>query len=215
MLDQLANLRLDERPILGDRNINGDVANVAEKKRPEVLRRKTTNTEDEIIHISSDEENGLAKAPAAHRLPKAIHLNRLTKSLPDATNNAAMSKVVREFIDVLQSNQSRVLTKEGFAFLDGLYKQLADPEVFAIPMRTSRSRGHSQFEEDTQIDLRRAKMNKLSALRRDASCATNNSELAKLVTDFGRVIDKSNGRNLTKEAFGFLEALATRLRALR
>lgn len=185
-----------------------------EKDKPGQLRRQETNPEDEIVLLSSDDENDPDKAPAAHRLPKATQLVRLTRSIPDATNNVALSKLLRDFIEVLQSNRSRTLTKEGFGFLDALHKHLADPNAFVLPIRTSRSKG-SHNEESRELDPRRAKANKLYTLRRGVNYANNNEALGKLVVDFGGVIDKSNGRTLTKDAFGFLEDVTAKLRELR
>lgn len=221
VLRDLARLDLRDRQVLGTRNTNEGPVNllqqIAQKKqqKPAPLKRQATNPEDEVIQISSDDENEPTKAPAVLRLPKATHLVKLTKSLPDATTNLALSKSVREFIEVLQSNRSRTLTKEGFGFLEALNRQLADPDVFLVPMRTSRSKGSPSEEASREVDARRAKMDKLFGLQRDVNKASSNAVLAQLVSDFGAVIDKSSGRTLTKDAFGFLESLAARLRALQ
>ncbi|KAI0081547.1 CK1/CK1 protein kinase [Panus rudis PR-1116 ss-1] len=221
LLHDLVGLHVQEegggqRQVLGARNLNEN----QQKGGPpdaENVRKGARTDPDGVIVISSDDENDSQKAPAAIRLPKATHLAQIARTIPDATNNVALAKAVREFLDVLQSSRSRTLTKEGFAVLDALYKQLADPSVYIVPLRTSKSRGDNTntSAENTHLDARRAKMNKLFALRRDVQQAKDNKTLAKLVAEFGAVIDRSNGRTVTKDAFGFLEGLATRLRALQ
>lgn len=204
ILNGLANLQLGDRQVLADRNeiangvrVNGDT-------------KKLVASED-IIIISSDNENGPGKAPATVRLPKAMHLARLAKAVLDTTDNVALSRAVQEFVGVLQDSRSRTLTKEGFAFLDALYKQLADPSVYIQPIRTSRPRNSVADQQDAPLEPR-AKMNKLRALNQEVSKAQGNKVLAEMVAEFGAVINKSSGRTVTKDALEFLKNLASKLR---
>lgn len=173
----LANLALSPRQVLGQRNVNEAAA-----PRPaegEVKKKKTQaeHSQDGVIVIS-DDENELYVPPGGVRLHKAAHLSLLARKVPDTTDNAALSKLVLEFWQVLSSNRSRALTKEGFAFLDALYKQLTDPSVYVVPMRTSRTRGHTT-ENPVVLD-RQAKMNELFKLRIDVGRANSNETLAKM-----------------------------------
>ncbi|THH30032.1 hypothetical protein EUX98_g4143 [Antrodiella citrinella] len=207
----LANLALGPRPVLGERDVNEP--NVP---RPPVAEegKKKAQPGDNVIVVSDDSENDADKPPTGGRLPKAARLAALARTVSSATDNAALSKLVLEFWQVLQLNRSRALTKEGFAFLDALYKQLSDPSVYIVPMRTSRSRGQTSTENPEVLDRQR-KMNELLRLRIAVSKAGNNKALAQMVADFGSVIDKSNGRTVTKDALGFLEGLAGRLRVMQ
>lgn len=85
----------------------------------------------EISSDSSEEES----APRQPMLPKRVRLVKLTKRAGAGTDNLELSKLVLEFIQVLQMNSSRTLTREAFEFLDALHKQLADPSVFIVPTR--------------------------------------------------------------------------------
>lgn len=210
LLKDLADLQLTEpRQILGER---ANVNNVPQAAQPKKTKsRKPTG--DSIVIISTDGEN--ETAPKSARLTKAEQLTLLTSTVQDATDNTMLSSIVRHFAQVLETSKSKSLTKEGFAFLDALYKQLADPSVYVLPMRTSRTRSGTQQETaPNEADARRAKMDKLYALRRDVAAAKSNRMLAKMVTEFGTCIDKSRGRTVTKDAVGFLYGLADRLRAM-
>lgn len=216
ILNDLAQLRLEEpRQILGQRVNN--IPNAARPPPQAAAAKKAqseASDEEGVIVISSDGENGVPQRAAAVRLTKAAQLLQLTQAAQDATNNVMLARVVRDFAHILESSRSRALTKEGFAFLDTLYKQLADPSVYVVPLRTSRTRSGAQQETAPEADARRAKMDKLYSLRRDVATAKSNRMLAKMVSEFGATIDKSKGRTLTKDAFGFLDNLANKLRAM-
>jgi casein kinase 1 len=117
---------------------------------------------------------------------------------------------------LLQANSSRTLTKEGFAFLDALYKQLVDPSVFVLPLRTSRSRNSDKEQfPPHEVEARHTKLGVVARLRRAVGEAESNKALAQMVADFGAVINRSSGRTVTKDGFGFLEGLAARLRVVQ
>ncbi|CCM04939.1 uncharacterized protein FIBRA_07136 [Fibroporia radiculosa] len=179
ILNNLANLQIRDRQVLGSRKETADA------DRDEV---KTPVGFEDIIVISSDDEN---MAPAAMRLPKAVQLNKLVRSVPGATDNVALARVVHDFVTVLQDSRSRTLTKEGFAFLDALYKQLADPSVYVQPLRTSRPRDSAKDGEQVHPEPRQVKQNKLWNMRRDVATAKNNKALAQLVAEFGALINRS------------------------
>lgn len=215
VLKDLAQLKLGEpRQVLGNReNIPRPV--VTPPAKPAQQPKKVQAPDPEVIVISDGENAApLGQKAAVVKLPKAAQLAQLARRVPEATDNVTLARVLRDFIDVLESSRSRTLTKEGFTFLDALYKQLADPSVYAVPLRTSRTRSGRQQENAPEADARRIKMDKLFRLRRDVVQAKSNRALAKMVADFGACIDKSKGRTLTKDALGFLEGLTGTLRAM-
>lgn len=205
VLNDLAKLQLNPpRPILGNQT------NVP-------AARKDAKKSSEIISVNDSSEDDRLK-PNGQRLPprtpvrtkKASQLQKLKLSVLDSTDNAALAAAVEEFTKFLQLG-SRTLTKEGFAFLDALYKQLADPSIFVHPLRTLRStnREDSQAPQPAHV-----KLGVVARLRREVGTASSNRVLANLVADFGAVTNKSSGRTITKDGFAFLEGLAARLLAL-
>lgn len=206
ILHDLANLQLGDRRVLGERN--------ADANKPRGNGHAAGRLPPNVIIISDgdgDENTGPAKPPSGTRMTKAMHLNKIARTVSDSHDNGSLAQVVGEFVDLLHASRSRTLTKEGFAVLDALHKQLADPSVFIQPLRTSRSGGGSAAHAP---EPRYVKMNKLLQLRTGVAQAADNRALARMVAEFGAVINKSNGRTITKDAFGFLENLADRLRTL-
>lgn len=206
VLNDLAKLQLNPpRPILGDQT-NVPAARKDDAKKP-----------SEIISVSDSSEDDRLK-PNGQRLPprtpvrtkKASQLQKLKLSVLDSTDNAALAAAVEEFTKFLQLG-SRTLTKEGFAFLDALYKQLADPSIFVHPLRTLRS---TNREDNQAPQPAHVKLGVVARLRREVCAASSNRVLANLVADFGAVTNKSSGRTITKDGFAFLEGLAARLMAL-
>lgn len=210
ILHDLAKLQIGDRQILGDLNevANGVRANAADAQ-------KQTQPSNEVIVIGSDDENALGEAPADVRPSKAVQIAKLTRVVSESVDNIALAQALEGLVEVLRDSRSRSLTKEGFAFLDALYKQLADPSVYIQPMRTSRPRNSAKDSEQApRPQPRYEKMNKLWNLKRDVTHASSNKMLAELVAEFGAVINRSTGRTITKDAFGFLDGLAERLREL-
>ncbi|KAH7909909.1 kinase-like domain-containing protein [Hygrophoropsis aurantiaca] len=213
ILHDLAKLQLNDRPILGDQT------NIPAPPKPDKPEAKKPAQLGDVIEISSDDEDtSRATQPRAAptRTSKAIELSRLQRALLDAKNNAAIADAVAEFTTLLQSSRSRALTIDGFAFLDKLYKQLANPSTDARvqPLRTSRTRSGSSLDGGSSGQAPSSKLNIVAGLRRDVGSAQDRKVLAKMVADFGAVTDKSSGRNITKDGFAFLEGVAERLRAL-
>ncbi|KAJ7640545.1 kinase-like protein [Mycena rosella] len=211
ILNDLTNLDLGD-PVLGDR----ETVDEAVRKAKDAAKDDSTkddNQSREVIDITSDSENDTT-IPPPFLTPKAYKLTKLTKRASEALDNAGLSELVFEFVRILQSNSSRTLTKEGFTFIDTLYKQLADPSVFVLPMRTSRQRSADkklqQEKEPTHV-----KLGVVARLRREVLGASSNRALAKMVEDFGQVTNKSSGRTVTKDGFAFLEGVAERLKVLQ
>ncbi|KAI0035189.1 kinase-like domain-containing protein [Vararia minispora EC-137] len=159
-------------------------------------------------------------APAAlsvrsGRHTKAARLLRLAQQTEAAVGNPQLAALVHAFRETLAST-GRTLTKEGFAFLDGLHKQLADPDIFVFPLRTSQaqrqrlSRDQPRPREVTAEERR----SRLCQLRTGVAHAQNNRALAKMVSDFGRMMDQSTAKRLTKDGLAFLEGVEERLRTL-
>ncbi|KAF4577125.1 hypothetical protein EYR36_005112 [Pleurotus pulmonarius] len=219
ILRGLGNLALVPQPALQDKS----------PMRAEVNQRAVENAYKEdsvhraapkpirvhaVIEISSGSED--EKPHMLGRTPKAYRLDRLAAKLGSATDNARLAAIVLEFIQVLKGyNSSRALTKEGFAFLDALHKQLSDPSVFVLPMRTSRSRSSNSGLPIDQKQPAHVKLGVVARLKRDVQNASSSRALAKMVSDFGTVTNKSSGRTITKDGFAFLEGLAARLETLR
>ncbi|GJE98274.1 casein kinase 1 family protein [Phanerochaete sordida] len=212
ILKDLADMHLTEaRQVLGERANANNVSRAVQRGVP-LKKARFKNPEDaKGIVVISDSEVGTALNA---RLTKAEQLAELARVTPNAVDNAMLAQIVRQFAEVLETSKSKALTKEGFAVLDAVHRQLADPSVFIVPMRTSRTRSDTQQEAAPEGDARRAKMDKLFALRRDVATAKSNRMLAKMVTEFGACIDKSRGRTVTKDAVGFLHNLADRLNAM-
>lgn len=126
ILNDLTKLNLDGRQILGDKT------NVESKTSGGAKKGKKLQTE--IIEINSDSD-GNSSVETAYLMPKAARLSKLASRASHATNNLALANLIEDFVEVLRSNSSRTLTKEGSHFLDVLHKQLADPSVFVTPIR--------------------------------------------------------------------------------
>lgn len=232
VLNGLANMQLGERQVLGVRDnlVNRDT-NAAPKdgKKGGKPPKPSPPKSKEVINLISDDEGSRDEnaraAPAAGRLTKAARLAQIAREVAAATDNVALARLVRDFARTMEENRSRMLTKEGFAVLDALHKQLGDPSVFVAPLRTkARASGASEIgdgngngngEADASgRETRQGKMNKLWRLGLDVRGAASNAQLAGMVAEFGKVIDRSSGRTVTKDGFGFLNGLATRIEAL-
>ena len=206
VLDDLGRLRLEETPqVLGDRK---QIADAVQQAREAVNKPSS----DDVIVISSDDEDDSTKP-----VPKARRIYLLRTKVSAATDNATLSKLLLEFVEVLEKTYSKSLTVEGFAFLDTLYKQLADPSVFVQPMRTSKRSGGSvnDTQEVDALAKGRARRGRLVTLKADLGRAETNRALAGLVKAFGTEIDSSKGKTLPKTAFEFLYALSTRLKEIK
>lgn len=208
VLGDLGKLRLEEAPqVLGDRTQIAD----AVRRAREAVNRPQSDDKDVIV-ISSGDEDG-----STMEIPKARRIYLLRTKVSAATDNATLSKLLLEFVGVLEKTYSKSLTVEGFAFLDTLYKQLADPSVFVQPMRTSkRSGGSANDTQDADALARgRARRGRLVTLKADVGRAQSNKALAGLVKTFGAEIDSNKGKTLPKTAFEFLHVLGTRLGEIR
>jgi hypothetical protein len=216
LLRDLAQMNINSknsgRPVLGDKK---NVQDQGVQNGRLLLKKPDADT---IIIISDDERWGRGvPGPAEQRVTKAARITKLTQAAGQAIDNRVLAQITAEFVKVLQSSNSRTLTREGFAFLDALHKQLADPSVFIVPLRTSKARSQGQeptadlpAEEAAQV--RRSRLN---ILRASVAKAQDNKSLAKLITEFGTLIDKAAGRKLTKDGLAFLENMADRLLVVR
>ena len=112
--------------------------NIHDTKDADSEENTDTESQDNkitTIEISSDSSEEEESAPQQPMVPKRVRLLKLTKRAGAGTDNRELSGLVLEFIQVLQMNSSRTLTREAFEFLDALHKQLADPSVFIVPTR--------------------------------------------------------------------------------
>ncbi|KAI0755081.1 CK1/CK1 protein kinase [Daedaleopsis nitida] len=183
----------------------------------------------EVIEISSDEDENahrLVLPAGGGRLTKAARLAQLAREVGAAADNKALARLVREFVAAMQENRSKMLTKEGFAVLDALHRQLGDAPAHAVaPLRTVRPRNSNASVDagagtgaaaDAGTDgsgreTRQGKMNKLWRLGMEVRAAGSREQLARMIAEFGAVINRSSGRTVTKDGFGFLNGLAARI----
>jgi casein kinase 1 len=222
LLQGLAKLNVNkessERTVLGDKkNVqNGGHNGGLLLKKPEPA---------EIIVISDEGRWSRERGPAAQRYTKATRIAKLTQAVGQAVDNRVLAQITGDFVKVLQSSNSRTLTREGFAFLDALHKQLADPSVFVVPLRTSKTRPsrtqrdkeqeQEQEQEPPAGEAAQDRRGRLNVLRASLAKAQDNKSLATLITEFGTLIDKAAGRKLTKDGMAFLESMAGRLHTVR
>ncbi|KAH9998006.1 kinase-like domain-containing protein [Russula vinacea] len=212
LLQGLAQLNINREN--SERTVLGDKKNVQDEglqngrlvfKKPEVA---------DIIIISDGERWLRGYGPTEHRITKAASIAKLTQAAGQAADNRVLAQIMADFVKVLQSSNSRTLTREGFAFLDALHKQLADPSVFIVPLRTSKtrsSRSQQQQEDPPAGEAAQVRRSRLNVLRASVVKAQDNKSLARLVAEFGTLIDRAAGRKLTKDGMAFLENMADRL----
>ncbi|KIK07961.1 hypothetical protein K443DRAFT_672843 [Laccaria amethystina LaAM-08-1] len=203
ILNDLAKLNMGARQILGDRTNVEDVV-----KHTKADAKLNSGQRSEPITISSGSESDTR----VNLMPKAYQLNQLAEQVSKATDNPAISQLVRQFIGVLKINSSRTLTREAFHFLDKLYKQLDDPSVFIKAKKTSQTRSFS--EQVPEREPSHVKLGVVARLRQEVQFAPNNKALASMVADFAKITNKSTGRTVTKDGFAFLEGLSERLKFL-
>ncbi|KAF8964241.1 CK1/CK1 protein kinase [Flammula alnicola] len=212
ILNDLTNLNLGAKPILGDRtNVQEAFRKAKEEAKIDSSKQATRGEGSggrETIVISSGSEGG-NRAPARFLPSKPFRLNQLADRASNATDNAALAQLVREFKDVLQMNSSRTLTKEAFYFLDVLYKQLDDPSVFVKPTRCV------PFIKMPEKEPTHIKLGVVARLRMEVQHSPSNKALAAMVADFAKVTNKSTGRTVTKDGFAFLDGLCERLKVLQ
>ena len=137
ILNGLTNLKLEPQQVLGDRT---NVQNAMRKAKEDAKVESQKNADGggggtNIIGVTSDSE-GNDIVPNRFQPPKAVRLGDLSKRASTASDNQTLARLVKEFVEVLKMNSSRTLTREAFAFLDVLYKQLDDPSVFIQPARS-------------------------------------------------------------------------------
>src|ERR1700722_15566690 len=207
VLNELANLTLVDRSPFADRQ---NVENAVRHTKEDTKKLRDDKPPDVVIDLTASSADSASHTAAPPKtIPKAAQLRNLTLAVPGAPNNHSLAKIVSEFVSVLiQANRSRMLTKDGFAFLDVLQKQLAGPDALVLPLRMSRTRASSDKEKSQGQELKCAKLGHIARLRRDVREAKSSRQLAKMVSDFCAVTNVSGGRTITKDGFAFLEGLA-------
>lgn len=111
----------DDRPVLGDRQ---NIQKAVDKQRHAI-----------VITDSTDASGGGKEDRQQAVLKKSDQLGMLRCKVLTAVDNDELARAVYEFMNVISTQRSKVLTKEGFGFLDALCKQLGDPSVFIAPLR--------------------------------------------------------------------------------
>jgi casein kinase 1 len=226
LLQGLAQMNINNRESL-DRPVLGDRKNVQDNGHRPALLIKKPEAADFIVGLEGALSPGAGageRGPGVHRYNKAARIAKLTQAAGQAADNRVLAQITADFVKVLQSSSSRTLTREGFAFLDALHKQLADPSVFIVPLRTSKTRT-SRSQQELELELERSghpaeealreRRSRLNVLRTSLAKAEDNKTLAGLVAEFGTLIDKATGRKLTKDGMTFLECMADRLLVVR
>lgn len=137
ILNNLKRLNLAPQPVLGDQTNIQDAIRKMQKDAKVDSHQSGEGAVGAlgnplVITISSEDEN---PAPPRYQAPKALRLNQLADKASNAADNKSLSALVKEFLQILQMNSSKTLTKEAFYFLDVLHKQLDDPSVFIKPQR--------------------------------------------------------------------------------
>lgn len=200
-----------------ERAVLGDKKNVQEQgvQNGRLLLKK--HDTDPIIVSDGEQQWGRGAGPAEQRVTKAARITKLTQAARQAVDNRVLAQITADFVKVLQSSNSRTLTREGFAFLDVLHKQLADPSVFIVPLRTSKTRSQRQGSTDLPApeEAAQERRSRLNVLRASVGKAQDNKSLARLIAEFGTLTDKAAGRKLTKDGLAFLENMADRLLVVR
>jgi casein kinase 1 len=230
ILDGLAKMGIQERTVLGDKK-NIEHAIQAAKQLAPVVKiplkplaapafgvmpppgAKRNNSLDVIV-ISDDEdsqERAQHPAPMQARVTKANEIVRLTRAASNATDNGELAAVVFEFVRVLKDGRGKTLTREGFRFLDVLHKQLADPSVFIA------NSGLRALDSDPNLPIldKNEKLVGVRRLKEEVARATRNTELGKMVAEFGELTTRGTTKTVTKDGVAFLEGLAARLKALQ
>ena len=217
LLKGLAQLNINTdntgRPVLGDRkNVQGGGGNGGD-----LLLKKPGPAGVVVI---SDSERSPGGFGPVDRYDKAARIIKLTQAAGQAADNRVLARLTEDFVKVLRNSNSRTLTREGFAFLDALHKQLADPSVFIVPLRSSKTRSsRSQQDQESAAtaaeDAPRERRSRLNGLCTSLVKAQDNKTVAGLVAEFGALIDRTAGRKLTKDGMSFLDIVADRLLVVR
>lgn len=215
LLKGLAQLNINTdnigRPVLGDRkNVQDGGGN------GDLLLKKPGPTN--VVVISDDDERSPGGYGPVDRYDKAARIIKLTRAAGQAADNRVLAGLTDDFVKVLRNSNSRTLTREGFAFLDALHKQLADPSVFIVPLRSSKTRSsRSQRDQESAAaeEAPRERRNRLNGLCLSLEKARDNKTVAGLVAEYGALIDRTAGRKLTKDGMMFLEIVAERLLVVR
>ncbi|KAH6912550.1 CK1/CK1 protein kinase [Coprinopsis sp. MPI-PUGE-AT-0042] len=210
ILQGLNNLVLEKvaQPLIGDRPVQKRSIGKAPSVDKAPSKSKTVHSLATTAETSSQATE--AGATRRYSKSKSAILADLSIKVSSATDNAELAGFIKEFVDALQMNSSRALTKEAFNFLDNLRKQLDDPSVFIQPKRITRDRSFNEGREPS-----RTKLGVIARLRFAVKTAPNNKALGNLVFEFAQVTGKSIARTITKDGFLFLEGVADRLRALQ
>ena len=214
LLQGLAQLHINKdnnigRPVLGDRkNVQGGNGGDLLLKKP---------GQADIVVISDGEQSSGEQGPVGRNY-KAARIIKLTRAAGQAADNRVLARLTEDFVKVLRDFNSRTLTREGFAFLDALHKQLADPSVFIVPLRSSKTRSsRSQRDQESAAaeEAPHERRSRLNTLCVSLAKAQDNKAVARLVAEFGALIDRTAGRKLTKDGMTFLDIVADRLQVVR
>ncbi len=172
-----------------------------------------------VVVVVSDDDRSSGEHGPVDRYNKAARITKLAQAARQAADNRVLARLTEDFVKVLRNSNSRTLTREGFAFLDALHKQLADPSVFIVPLRSSKTRSsRSQREQELAAAAAEApheRRSRLNGLCHSLVKAGDNKSVARLVAEFGALIDRTAGRKLTKDGMGFLDLVADKLLVVR
>lgn len=126
ILGGIAKLDLGGRPVL----VNNARINKTTVQETQEAKSSKLDVRD---GVETSDANALPGLPPRLALQKGQQLERLSKSVGPATTNKELSKYVSDFIQIMQSNSGRTLTRPAFQFLDVLYTQLDKSSLVIQP----------------------------------------------------------------------------------
>ncbi|KAH8108676.1 CK1/CK1 protein kinase [Phellopilus nigrolimitatus] len=240
VLGEIANLNLDsaivpgaERPAVAPVPTNQDssgagagaaapnIADLQNSGQLDTAPEKAKQQADFIV-ISSDGSSD-PSSRQLDRYAKQAAIRLLTRQARKAIDNAELGKLLRQFVDMLQANRSKVVTKEAFDFLAALSKQLEDPSVFVVPdsrATSGNSDANSAVTNGSQTRLRQRpppapKVETVKTIRQrlqTAPLGMGNTQLALMLTEFSAAVRATSGKTLTRDGMAFLEGVESRLK---
>ncbi|KAF7768193.1 hypothetical protein Agabi119p4_7436 [Agaricus bisporus var. burnettii] len=208
ILGGIAKLDLGGRPVL----VNNARINKTTIQETQEAKSSKLDVRD---GVETSDANALPGLPPRLALQKGQQLERLSKSVGPATTNKELSKYVSDFIQIMQSNSGRTLTRPAFQFLDVLYTQLDKSSLVIRPTTMSKTKSFNEPVPEKEKQASHVKLGVVARLRREVHSARSSKELATMVADFARVTNRSTGRTVSKDGFAFLEGIAERLKVLK
>lgn len=205
-------LRKKAPSVASGNQVNVENPSVPSQKEPSAPVPPSKVAPPEVIIISSGDENDSSKRQVG-RTQKAAAMKRLTSSVSKAVDNVELGRLVGEFIQVLRSNSSKFMTKEGFAFLDSLESQLVDPDVFVVDSKQQKAPATRSADplQGMRKQASHAETIKFLRQRMTSNQSLGNSQVGALLGAFTKALRKGAARTVTTDGFAFLVGLEASL----